>query len=121
MYLPPPHPFRQPPWRPPRPGRSSGPHWHKRRRRWTEWAWAAPRKSGFENVERALDHGARRIDDVEVGRIGTLGIAHVGHLDQRIDVRVAHVAVGICRRIAGLALDLEIGRIGPDRPELHHP
>src|SRR5580693_2571777 len=66
-------------------------------------------RSGLEDVERALDHGAGRVDDVEVGGIGALGIAHVGHLDQRIDVGVFHIAVGVGRRVPGLVLHLEVG------------
>jgi hypothetical protein len=72
----------------------------------------------LEDVDGALEHPARRRDDIEVGFVGALGVAQIRHLDERIDVRIFDVAAGVGGRIAGLVPQLEIGPIGLDVAEL---
>src|SRR5262249_37772501 len=45
-------------------------------------------RSRLEDFERALDHAAGRADDIDVGFVGALGLAHIGHFDERVDVRI---------------------------------
>src|SRR5689334_8088012 len=75
--------------------------------------------SGLEDIEGALDHAAGRADDVEVGLVGALGVAHVGHLDQRIDVGIFDIAVGVGGRIRRFVFGAEVGLIGFDLAEFH--
>src|SRR5882724_796824 len=82
--------------------------------------WLEVSFSGLEDVERALDHPARGADDVEIGLVRSLRLAHVGHFDQRIDVGIFDVAGRVRRRIARLMFDSECGLIGPDLAQRHH-
>src|SRR6185369_8908037 len=93
--------------------RSAWRDWRKRWRQCSVWP-SSLSKSGFENIDRALDHAARGADDVDVGLIGTLGLAQIRHLDQRIDVGVFDIAVCIGRRMARLMLDAKFRLVGLD-------
>src|SRR4030081_1807651 len=66
-----------------------------------------------QQIEGALDHAARRADDIEVGLVGTLRLAHVVQFDDRIDVRIFHVAVLVRGRMPGLEFGAEGGRVLP--------
>src|SRR6185437_11681240 len=89
------------------------------RRRWRQRAvrpWVNP--SGFENIEGTLDHAPGGADDVDVGLIGTLGLAHVGHFHQRIDVGIFDVAVFVGGGMARLVFQPELGIVDPCFAEL---
>src|SRR3954471_6891496 len=73
--------------------------------------------SALEDVEGALDHPARRTDDVEIGFVRPLRVAHVGHLDHRVHVGIFDVAGRIRRRIVRLVFGTEIGLVGLDPAE----
>ena len=53
------------------------------------------RLSGFEDIDGPLDHAARVADHVDIGFVGTLGLAHIGHFNQRIYVRIFDVAIAV--------------------------
>ena len=59
-------------------------------------------------------------DDVEVGFIGSLRVAQIGQLHQRVHVRIFDVALGVGGRIAGLVPDQEIGSGRLHAAELDH-
>ena len=46
----------------------------------------------LDDIDRSLEHPPGGGDDVEIGLVGTLGVAQVGHFDQRIHVRIFDVA-----------------------------
>src|SRR5690606_24752047 len=50
-------------------------------------------------------------NDVEVGLVGALGLAHVHGLDQRVDVGVLHVPRLIRCRVAGLVARGEVAHV----------
>ena len=56
-------------------------------------------------------------DHVDVGFVRALGVAEVGHFDQRIDVRIFDVALGVGHRIVRLVSDREIRPVGRDPAE----
>ena len=71
--------------------------------------------SRFEDVDVRWTAGGA--DQVDVGLIGALGLAHVGHFHQRVDVRIFHVAVGVGGWMARLVFELEVGLIGAHAPD----
>src|SRR5829696_5181332 len=76
---------------------------------------AAPRLDA-QDLERARDHPAGRGNEVEVGFIAALGLAHVHRLDDRVHVRELDLALRVGGRMAGLVFGAEGGRIGLTRP-----
>src|SRR5882757_9959271 len=64
-----------------------------------------------QQIEGALDHAARCADDVEVGLVGTLRLAHIVQFDHRIDIGILHVAALVRGRMSGLEFGAEVGRI----------
>lgn len=61
-----------------------------------------PYELAAQKVERAPEHLPRYRDDVEIGLVGTLRLAHVDCFDQRIDVGVLHIAALVGGGVARL-------------------
>ena len=53
-------------------------------------------RSGAQDVDGALDHPARRRDQVQIGLVAALGLAHVDHFDRELDAQF--VALGKVQR-----------------------
>ena len=54
------------------------------------------------------DQLARLLDDLQIGLVGAVGLAHVGHFDQHVDVGHLDVALVVGGLVAGLELDREV-------------
>ena len=56
-------------------------------------------------------------DDVQIGLVAALGLAHVDGLDQRVDIGHADVAGRVRRRVARLELGIELALVALDLAE----
>ena len=65
-----------------------------------------------KNVQGLFGHGTRVIDDIEVGLVGALRLAHVHSFDQRVDVRPLDHAFAVRRWIGRVVFLGERGRVG---------
>src|SRR5450631_4627527 len=78
----------------------------------------APSLSSFQDVDGALEHAAGGADHVDIGLVGTLGLAHVGHFQEWIDVGIFDIAVLVGGGMAGLVFQPEFGVVGARLAEL---